>query len=85
MPIGARVTLRGQRMYEFLDGLINMPYRGSRLPRRLHEGVRRPGQLHAGIRDHFIFGDRLRKDGQVEGAERDDRDDAGRGRRALAL
>ena len=26
MPIGAKVTLRGERMYEFLDKLIRFPY-----------------------------------------------------------
>ena len=29
MPIGAKVTLRGRQMYEFLDRLVTLPCRGS--------------------------------------------------------
>ena len=82
MPIGARVTLRGDRMWEFLDRLINIA-----LPRvRDFRGVSSKafdgrGNYTLGVRDHFIFpGDRLREDGQVEGPERDDRDDGRTGR-----
>lgn len=56
MPIGARVTLRGDRMYEFLDRLINIA-----LPRvRDFRGVSTNafdgrGNYTLGIRDHFIF------------------------------
>jgi large subunit ribosomal protein L5 len=56
MPIGARVTLRGERMYEFLDRLINIA-----LPRvRDFRGVSTKafdgrGNYTLGIRDHFIF------------------------------
>jgi len=56
MPIGARVTLRGERMYEFLDRLINIA-----LPRvRDFRGVSAKafdgrGNFTLGIRDHFIF------------------------------
>jgi large subunit ribosomal protein L5 len=56
MPIGARVTLRGERMYEFLDRLINIA-----LPRvRDFRGVSAKafdgrGNYTLGIRDHFIF------------------------------
>ena len=32
MPIGTFVTLRGNRMYEFLDRLFSLALRGSRLP-----------------------------------------------------
>ncbi len=38
LPIGAKVTLRGTRMYEFLDRLISIA-----MPR-----IRRPGQLQPG-------------------------------------
>ena len=56
LPIGCKVTLRGARMYEFLDRLINvaMPrirdFRGVSAAR-----LRRPRQLHAGREgtDHF--------------------------------
>ncbi len=56
MPIGARVTLRGERMYEFLDRLINVA-----LPRvRDFRGVSPKafdgrGNYTVGVRDHFIF------------------------------
>ncbi|HWZ85392.1 MAG TPA: 50S ribosomal protein L5 [Thermoanaerobaculia bacterium] len=56
MPIGARVTLRGERMWEFLDRLINIA-----LPRvRDFRGVSRKafdgrGNYTLGVRDHFIF------------------------------
>src|SRR6266542_4345877 len=53
---GARVTLRGERMYEFLDRLINIA-----LPRvRDFRGVSTKafdgrGNYTLGVRDHFIF------------------------------
>ena len=56
MPIGAMVTLRGHRMYEFLDRLVNVA-----LPRvRDFRGVSRKafdgrGNYTLGVRDHFIF------------------------------
>jgi large subunit ribosomal protein L5 len=56
MPIGARVTLRGDRMYEFIDRLINIA-----LPRvRDFRGVSSKafdgrGNYTLGIRDHSIF------------------------------
>ncbi len=56
MPIGARVTLRGERMWEFLDRLINIA-----LPRvRDFRGVSAKsfdgrGNYTLGVRDHFIF------------------------------
>jgi large subunit ribosomal protein L5 len=56
MPIGALVTLRGDRMYEFLDRLINIA-----LPRvRDFRGVSTKafdgrGNYTLGIRDHSIF------------------------------
>ena len=56
MPIGCRVTLRGQRMYEFLDRLLNLA-----LPRvRDFRGVSPKafdgrGNYTLGIRDQLIF------------------------------
>jgi len=56
MPIGAMVTLRGDRMYEFLDRLINMA-----LPRvRDFRGVSTKsfdgrGNYTLGLRDQLIF------------------------------
>ena len=56
MPIGAKVTLRGKRMYEFLDRLLN-----AALPRiRDFQGIEREcfdgrGNCSIGIREHTIF------------------------------
>src|ERR1700737_2854057 len=56
MPIGAMVTLRGEKMYEFLDRLISVA-----LPRvRDFRGVSTKsfdgrGNYTLGIRDHLIF------------------------------
>lgn len=56
MPIGARVTLRGGRMYEFLDRLINVAlprvrdFRG--VSKRAFDGR---GNYTLGVRDHLIF------------------------------
>ena len=54
--IGTRVTLRGQKMYEFLDRLINIAlprvrdFRG--VPTKSFDGR---GNYTLGIRDHVIF------------------------------
>jgi large subunit ribosomal protein L5 len=56
VPIGAMVTLRGEKMYEFLDRLINIAlprvrdFRG--MPTRSFDGR---GNYTIGIRDHLIF------------------------------
>ena len=56
MPIGCRVTLRGKRMYEFLDRLMNLA-----LPRvRDFRGVSAKGfdgrgNYTLGVRDQLIF------------------------------
>ena len=56
MPIGARVTLRGDRMYEFLDRLINVA-----LPRvRDFRGLNRKsfdgnGNYSLGVKEQIIF------------------------------
>jgi large subunit ribosomal protein L5 len=56
MPVGAFVTLRGARMYEFMDRLINIAlprirdFRG--LPGRAFDGR---GNYSMGIREHAIF------------------------------
>ena len=56
MPIGVMVTLRGDRMYEFLDRLINVA-----LPRtRDFRGVKAngfdgQGNFNMGITEHIIF------------------------------
>jgi large subunit ribosomal protein L5 len=56
MPIGCRVTLRGARMWEFLDRLITVAlprvrdFRG--VPSKSFDGR---GNYTLGIRDHLIF------------------------------
>lgn len=56
LPIGAMVTLRGEKMYEFLDRLLNIAlprvrdFRG--VPTRSFDGR---GNYTLGIRDHVIF------------------------------
>src|SRR5438309_176839 len=56
VPIGTMVTLRGEKMYEFLDRLINIAlprvrdFRG--VPTKSFDGR---GNYTIGVRDHFIF------------------------------
>jgi len=56
LPVGASVTLRGARMYEFLDRFINLTvprirdFRG--LPNRSFDGR---GNFAMGIKEHIIF------------------------------
>lgn len=56
MPVGCKVTLRGDRMYEFYDRLVNvsMPrirdFRG--VPNRSFDGR---GNYTLGIKEHIIF------------------------------
>lgn len=56
MPIGCKVTLRGERMYEFYDRLVNLSlprirdFRG--VPTRGFDGR---GNYTMGIKEHIIF------------------------------
>jgi large subunit ribosomal protein L5 len=56
MPIGTKVTLRGKRMYEFMDRLINIAlprvrdFRG--IPARSFDGR---GNYAMGIKEHIVF------------------------------
>lgn len=56
MPIGAKVTLRGQKMYDFLDKLINVAlprvrdFRG--LPNNSFDGF---GNYTLGVKEQIIF------------------------------
>jgi large subunit ribosomal protein L5 len=56
MPVGLKVTLRGRRMYEFLDRLLNAALPRIRdfqgLSRRSFDGR---GNYSIGIREHTIF------------------------------
>jgi hypothetical protein len=85
MPVGAMVTLRGERMWEFLDRLISVA-----LPRvrdfrgRVAARVRRPRQLHARPQGPAaVPRDRLHEGGQGARHEHLVRDD-GEDRRGVA-
>lgn len=56
MPIGTKVTLRGDQMYEFLDRLISIALPRTRdfrgVPARGFDGR---GNYNMGIREHIIF------------------------------
>ena len=56
MPIGAMVTLRGQRMYEFLDRLMNISLPRVRDFRGVSpKGFDGRGNFTLGLRDQLIF------------------------------
>jgi len=56
MPIGCMVTLRGKRMYEFLDRLINVAIPRVKDFRGLnHKSFDGRGNFCIGIKDHMIF------------------------------
>ena len=55
MPIGCKVTLRGEKMYEFVDRLINLAlprYVTSAVLTRTHDGR---GNYALGIKEQLIF------------------------------
>lgn len=56
MPIGAMVTLRRERMYEFLDRFVNFALPQARdfrgVPTRGFDGS---GNYNLGVREHIIF------------------------------
>lgn len=54
--IGAKVTLRGQRMYDFIDRLVNVTFPRVRDFRGLDEkAVDRNGNLTVGFKEHVSF------------------------------
>src|SRR3954462_1346434 len=56
MPIGAKVTLRGARMYEFLDRLVNIALPRVRDFRGLNpKSFDGRGNYTLGIKEHIIF------------------------------
>ena len=56
MPVGARVTLRGARMYEFLDRLVSVALPRIRDFRGLDPGsFDGRGNYSLGVREHIIF------------------------------
>lgn len=56
MPIGARVTLRGDRMYEFLDRLISVAIPRTRDFRGINpKGFDGRGNFTMGVKEQIIF------------------------------
>ena len=56
MPIGVKVTLRGKRMYDFLDRLINVVLPRSRDFQGLDQAsLDREGNMSIGIKEHIFF------------------------------
>ncbi len=56
LPIGCRVTLRGKKMYQFLDKLINISLPRIRDFRGLSaKGFNESGHYSFGIKEHTIF------------------------------
>lgn len=56
MPIGAKVTLRGQRMYDFLDRLLHVVLPRSRDFQGLDEkSLDKKGNISIGIKEHIFF------------------------------
>jgi len=56
MKIGAKITLRGEKMYHFVDRLINIALPRSRDFRGIEtKNVDQGGNLTIGIKEHIIF------------------------------
>jgi large subunit ribosomal protein L5 len=56
MPVGVKVTLRGEKMYEFLDRLINIALPRTRDFRGVNaKGFDGSGNFNMGIKEHIIF------------------------------
>ncbi|MBN8185966.1 MAG: 50S ribosomal protein L5 [Salipiger thiooxidans] len=55
MPLGAKVTLRGDRMYEFLDRLINVAMPRIRDFRGVKPSFDGRGNFAMGIKEHIVF------------------------------
>jgi large subunit ribosomal protein L5 len=56
LPIGCRVTLRGKKMYQFLDKLVNIALPRIRDFRGLSsKGFNQSGHYSFGVKEHNIF------------------------------
>ncbi|MBI2259824.1 MAG: 50S ribosomal protein L5 [Flavobacteriia bacterium] len=56
MPIGTKVTLRGERMFEFLDRLLSVALPRTRDFRGINpKGFDGRGNYNLGIKEHIIF------------------------------
>ena len=79
--IGATVTLRGHRMWEFFDRLVNIACRAYATFAAPPQGLRWSWQLHASVcASRSSFRDRVRQSGQDHGYERHDLHDGRAGR-----
>ena len=66
MPIGAMVTLRGERMYEFLERMVNIALPRIRDFRGISEAAfDGQGNYSLGIREHTVFPELTGKDVQA--------------------
>lgn len=55
-PVGVKVTLRGQRMYDFLDRLVHVVFPRSRDFQGLQPScIDNQGNLNIGIKEHLFF------------------------------
>ncbi|OCX58637.1 50S ribosomal protein L5 [Thioclava sp. SK-1] len=55
MPLGAKVTLRGDRMYDFLDRLINVALPRVRDFRGVKPSFDGRGNFAMGLKEHIVF------------------------------
>ena len=55
MPIGVRVTLRGERMYEFLERLVRVALPRIRDSKGIHNKMDGHGNYTLGIQEQIIF------------------------------
>jgi large subunit ribosomal protein L5 len=56
MTIGVKVTLRGQRMWDFIDRLVNVSLPRTRDFQGLEKScIGKKGNLNIGIKEHIIF------------------------------
>jgi large subunit ribosomal protein L5 len=55
MPLGAKVTLRGDRMYEFLDRLITIALPRVRDFRGVKDSFDGRGNFAMGLKEHIVF------------------------------
>ena len=56
MPIGTKVTLRGDRMYDFLDRLLSVALPRTRDFRGVNpKGFDGRGNFNMGVKEHIIF------------------------------
>ena len=56
MPIGTKVTLRGDRMYDFLDRLLSVALPRTRDFRGINpKGFDERGNFNLGVKEHIIF------------------------------